>query len=353
MSKILFINHTYHQKTQSSNFIVDLLLKNKANTVNIASINPYAKNKESDLLKFQNIFFDIIILWQLIPTFKNFNKLSFKRIVFFPMFDACHSLGIEHWISVKNILIISFSKILHKRLKKWGLNTHYFQYFPNPQKNIDNKGDLESCFFFQRNPDIEINKIIQLTNYVIKKAHIHEDLDPRYKKKDLPKIDKKNISITRSTWFEKKEDLEKKMKKSAIYIAPRKYEGIGMAFLHAMSIGRCVIAPDFSTMNEYIKSGHNGILYNLDSVKNIKIKNIRDIQSNTIQFMERGYNTWKIKQKNLVDLIFLDNQKTNYKLWIFYFFLIKRIVLNPSKILKYLGSSSKSRFFSILTNKKL
>ena len=69
--------------------------------------------------------------------------------------------------------------------------------------------------------------------------------------------------------------------------------------------------------------------------------------------MERGYNTWKIKQKNLVDLIFLDNQKTNYKLWIFYFFLIKRIVLNPSKILKYLGSSSKSRFFPILTNKKL
>ena len=91
---------------------------------------------------------------------------------------------------------------------------------------------------------------------MIKKVHIHEDLDPRYKKKDLSKIDKKSISITRSTWFEKKEDLEKKMKKSAIYIAPRKYEGIGMAFLHAMSIGRCVIAPDFSTMNEYIKSGH-------------------------------------------------------------------------------------------------
>ena len=66
MTKILFINHTYHKKTQSSNFIVDLLLKNKANTVNIASINPYAKNKESELLKFQNTFFDIIILWQLI-----------------------------------------------------------------------------------------------------------------------------------------------------------------------------------------------------------------------------------------------------------------------------------------------
>jgi hypothetical protein len=49
--------------------------------------------------------------------------------------------------------------------------------------------------------------------------------------------------------------------KHNVFVAPRRFEGIGMAFLEAMAMGMCVVAENQSTANEYILSGENGILY--------------------------------------------------------------------------------------------
>jgi glycosyltransferase involved in cell wall biosynthesis len=49
-------------------------------------------------------------------------------------------------------------------------------------------------------------------------------------------------------------------------MAPRRYEGIGMAFLEAMAMEMCVVAENQSTANEYILSGKNVILYGGDRI---------------------------------------------------------------------------------------
>ena len=53
-----------------------------------------------------------------------------------------------------------------------------------------------------------------------------------------------------------------------------------MGFLKAMAMGRCVIAPNTPTMNEYIEDGINGFLYDLRNLSPLKIENVREIQKN-------------------------------------------------------------------------
>ena len=60
------------------------------------------------------------------------------------------------------------------------------------------------------------------------------------------------------------EEMTIDMLKSTIYIASRPYEGIGMSFLEAMADGRCVVAHDNTTHNEYIEHGKNGFLFDME-----------------------------------------------------------------------------------------
>ena len=91
------------------------------------------------------------------------------------------------------------------------------------------------------------------------------------------------------------------LEKYALYIAPRIYEGIGMSFLKAMALGRCVIAVDNPTMNEYIQHGNTGLLFDINNTESIHIEDfdIKKIQKNTIEYMNEGYLNFKDVLKNI------------------------------------------------------
>lgn len=101
------------------------------------------------------------------------------------------------------------------------------------------------------------------------------------------------------------------MSKMLQYIAPRDFEGIGMSFLEAMAMGRCVIAPNNPTMNEYITDGFNGILYELDNPKINKKYNIKSIQENTKKYIQQGYLKWSEEKNKILDYINLPVQTNN------------------------------------------
>ena len=76
-----------------------------------------------------------------------------------------------------------------------------------------------------------------------------------------------------------------------------------MSFLEAMAMGRCVIAPDNPTMNEYIEHGKTGYLYNLSDIKMLRLKNIRQIQKNAIDYMIEGQKQWNEQKYKIFDWI--------------------------------------------------
>ena len=58
---------------------------------------------------------------------------------------------------------------------------------------------------------------------------------------------------------------------------PRPAEGIGHSFIEAMALGHCVVAADRPTMNEYIRDGVNGLLYDPDRPRSLDFSRSREL----------------------------------------------------------------------------
>lgn len=299
MKKLLFIGHEFHKTTKSSYFMQELL----AEKYEIESfyIDPY-KITDTDFAQISGKTFDILVLWQVMPSLMELEKyIKFKTCAFFPMYDHTKTLNSPLWNEYKNCNIINFSKAFHKTCKEGGLSSYYIQYFPKPADILD-EGDEKSIFFWQRSDKITtktLEKVIDIKK--IDKLYLHKNTDP--KNKFIPPSKNLESKVVYSSWFDTKEEMQKYIQKSALYFAPRRYEGIGMSFLEAMAAGRCVIAPDYPTMNEYIKNRETGFLYDYKRPELLTLSNIRKIQKNTSEYIKQGYEKWEKEKYKIFEYI--------------------------------------------------
>ena len=299
MKKLLFIGHEFHKTTKSSYFMQELL----AEKYEIESfyIDPY-KITDTDFTQISGKTFDILVLWQVMPSLMELEKyIKFKTCAFFPMYDHTKTLNSPLWNEYKNCNIINFSKAFHKTCKEGGLSSYYIHYFPKPADILD-EGDEKSIFFWQRSDKITtktLEKVIDIKK--IDKLYLHKNTDP--KNKFIPPSKNLESKVVYSSWFDTKDEMQKYIQKSALYFAPRRYEGIGMSFLEAMAAGRCVIAPDYPTMNEYIKNRETGFLYDYKRPELLTLSNIRKIQKNASEYIKQGYEKWEKEKYKIFEYI--------------------------------------------------
>lgn len=295
--KLLYIDHSFHNKTKSAQFLEELL--SSIYEVKVCCLDPNDSYEEI-LEPFGCQEFDVLVLFQVMPDIEKLKKnIRAKHFVFFPMFDGSGGLDYKFWEAYKDFNIINFSRTLHEKLLCLGLSSHYIQYFPKPLESFD-YGDPAKIFFWQRVSELNVDTVEKLfREKKVDKIHVHKVLDPFHEFKEPSK----NIiaKIEYSDWYETREEMLRDVETCAIYIAPRAYEGIGMSFLEAMAMGRCVIAPDHPTMNEYIVNGSNGLLYDFHLLNAIKIDNIERIQKNAFDCIKRGYIQWEKEKYKILD----------------------------------------------------
>lgn len=301
MKKLLYIGHAYHNKTQSTAFLKDMF--RDAFEVDVFDFDPYVDDMKTHFDTLAGKCYDVVVIFQIMPQLDKLKKyIKFKHCAFFPMYDGVPPRDDAIWYQYRDVNIINFSKTLHAELKERGFSSYYFQFFPQPIK-IMNHGEEKSVFFWQRINNISIDtlgKLIDLKK--IKHIHMHSAIDPGGHKFVEPPADIKN-KVSISTWFDTREQMQEKMQESAIYIAPRIYEGIGMSFLEAMAMGRCVIAPNNPTMNEYITDGENGILYDLNNPMPVDLSKVRQIQQRTEKCIQAGYEQWNAKKYQIIKIL--------------------------------------------------
>lgn len=247
--------------------------------------------------------YEVLVCWQLMPPVHLLRKhISYKHAVLFPMADNCPKISqFGKWYGFRNFQIICFSRALHQPLKQEGFSSHYFQFFPAPNPASD-PGDEESAFFWTRGRRITCATVERLSqSSFLKKIHIHSAPDPKV----VPSRPDKDsqLSYTFSTWFENKQDLSETISKSSCYIAPRIREGIGMSFLEAMAMGRCVIAPNTTTMNEYIQHGVNGLLYDPEHPSSLPMLDVRKMQRHAAETIRSGHEQWNSRIPELMSLL--------------------------------------------------
>lgn len=318
MDNVLYIGHSFHQKTKSSDFLLGLL--KRYFHVTTIYVDPLVSNLDIALkgLSFKHYY--LLVLWQVMPSIASLRKhVSWKHGSFFPMYDHFISMGrrIDStiWKDYEELTIISFSKALFQELLHIGYDAKYIQYFPQPQK-FREWGDTKGVFFWQRVSQLNISNFIAITQHLgYNKIHWHKAPDPGHHIIPIASLllnyqsFLKTIDIKESTWFEQKEQLFQQIEKNAFYMAPRFYEGIGMSFLDAMAMGRCVIAHDAPTMNEYIKHKENGLLYSwndladIDEGLNLSLSSndIREMQQNAYSTILQGYIKWENEKEQIID----------------------------------------------------
>ena len=297
-NKIVYIGHSYHNKTKSTTFLIDYL--KGFYDVDLVLDDSWQGKPFPDLSFIDESYLGVIF-FQNLPDKEVISSIKNDNLIFFPMYDAVYWGGYAYWRSLRHMKIFNFSSTLHNKLSRWGFETKYVQYFPKPDKYIG--GAKREVFFWQRLSKISIKEIAQIFAKSRVNIHIHRALDPGQEYTKPTKEEEKNLGVTYSDWFETREEMQTVIKQKGIYVAPREYEGIGMSFLEAMAMGKAVVAVNNPTMNEYIVDGRTGYLFDLASPKSIDLKDLEKVQKNTYKYMCDGYAKWETDKHKIIDFI--------------------------------------------------
>lgn len=302
--KLAFVDHSFHKKTGSANFLRNIL-KEKFEVIDFWD-ESWNGGKQVNILELEK--YDYIFYFQVINKIQDLFKLK-SKIIWAPMYDG-QRLDYMYWklLSTSNIKILSFSKKIENQCKKYKIQTLSTKKYINPEKfteKIDTNG--KNIFFWYRG-DVKFNEIKKIIKpSEVTKLIYFSNPDPNKSSENISQedINRYKITIIESNFLNQEEYL-KHLYRTNIFIAPRKQEGIGMSFLEAMALGHAVIAYDEATMNEYIINGKNGYLYN-EKTDEIKLSDSQQIINNNMIERYENYSGWKKDEKKILEFVFEKN----------------------------------------------
>ena len=293
--KIVFFDHVFHKKSESSNFFLDILRT-------LGNVEVYywdfSKQEEDSLLK--NNFIkdsDLLVFWQILPPTSFLSKINHDNILLIPMYDACCTLTYRKWYAYRKCHFICFSKKLYNVFCRLGVHSLYLQYVPVIAKMEINKErsrhDGLKAFVWRRSLSLNVDCLFRSLKDIGVKTIIFRDLpdaslSDEYRDKVFDGINVRYVN----KWFATHEDYLESILTCDVYVAPRLYEGIGLSFLEAMGLGLCVMAPDQPTMNEYIIDGYNGVLFKSFKSLGKKKLNILAIKKQAKESYQQYLNRW-------------------------------------------------------------
>ena len=265
---ILFVDHVCHKKTRSADFFLDIL--RARHTVDC---HYYGAHYDCRIPQDKIAAAELIIFWEFLPgRFKI--AVNGKPCLFVPMYD--NEWGSKwQWrrIARSGMSVLSFCDALTRHAKSCGVkNILTVHYAMDPSLFPQNSGDPRKALYWDRG---------NFAESTIRALFESDALDELVVQRD----------------FLSPEEYAAFLDRFGVYIAPRAKEGIGMAFLEQIACGKCVIAHDDATMNEYVADGQTGIIRNFNAPqKKISAANIQIVRGNIRGHADNLYARWLQEQ---------------------------------------------------------
>lgn len=288
--RMAYIDHSFHQKTQSTQFFLAFLRRSFAVDdywdeawSGGRTVDPYILNQRQ---------YRLIVFFQVLYPPEILRQLDCQNLVFVPMYDAGGNQKGAFWLPYRKYWFISFSQTAHRNLRSLGIASFSIRYFPDPSMfPCPPLGAGDSVFFWTRSDQVSWTMVKRLlARWCCRRFWLHLAPDPEVKAEGPDDADRQSFDIVESHWFPTRSELHAAILEQDIYIAPRAREGIGMSFLEAMAMGRCVVAADEPTMNEYITSHKTGVLFSMDDVAALKKpKSVAKLGAAARTMVEVGY----------------------------------------------------------------
>lgn len=262
--KLLFIDHECHAATRSAEFFLNILKQQF-----VVETCYYSKAYKTGAERLMPSY-DTAIIWEFPISRRNF-FFSGKCNIFVPMYD---NEWASKWqwkrIAWSGVGVISFCDKVSNHARKCGVrNILDVRYFPDPASLPQKCGDRKRVFLWERGGiDLTTAKVL----FPPEKGYTFD-------------IKHDSESLERYAYLNR-------LAKCGVVIAPRRKEGIGMSFLEAMAMGKCVVAHNDATMNEYISNEENGILFNADAPQAISVDTITHVLQNVASSAQKLRASW-------------------------------------------------------------
>jgi len=310
MARIAYVDHSYHQKTASTKFIPNLLVRH-GHTVDFFWDDAW---QHGSAISWKSVAdYDAVIMFQsCIPVYGGYYGQLHPNVTYIPMLDQfgawCGPLFnlTEFWEPFQGCKVLNFSTALHSMVNAFGIKSKFVRYYqpvldlpPSPE------GALRGFFWLRREDQIPwktIRTLIEKTNF--ESFHLHLAADPGTEPATAPSSeDIARFKITVSSWFDDKNSFNQVLDKANVFFAPRAEEGIGQSMLEAFSRGQCVVAPNQGTMNEYILNGINGFLYDLERPEPLNFSKALEMGNTGWHAARAGYQEWLQQEEAIVQFL--------------------------------------------------
>ena len=317
--KNLYIGHSYHKKTQSSQWFIEFLKKHST-VLDLAWDDQWKGGAPVSIDQAVNGDYDHIFAWQVEKPALDLARKVPERLVFIPMYDSCWELPDLEWHALKRSRIVNFSWDQHTRAQQLGLRSLHVQYFPNPDQfePVKDFTGLRGFFWFRRKElSWDIIKPLAAGSHWAR-FFFHNAPDPLPNETTgfteiMPADDRKKFNVAISQWVENRSHIDEIMRNANVFFASRWREGIGMSFLEAMARGQCVVAPNLPTHSEYLTHNVSGLLYDVNSPEPVDLSRAATLGAAARRLIERGYRRWVIDLENrLPEFLFNERSEIAY-----------------------------------------
>jgi len=306
--RLLFIGHSYHQQTESCRFFTDLLARRY--DLDCLYDASWSGGRPLNLDALDLGAYAAVVLWQQIYYALHPAIQGHPNVILVPMFD-CHAadpLGLGRLRQWPHFKFINFCRLLHEACVRCGLNSLSVQFFPNPDDfPCRREFSRRVGFFWPRRGELGwpiVERLIAGGGF--REMLFHRAPDRGFRPSAPSRDLRHGCRVIVSDWFGTRQQLLAHLDRANIYFVSRLHEGIGMAFLEAMAMGMCVVAPDTPTMNEYIVHRINGLLYDPKRPEPLDFEGAAELAARARESIGAGYRDWLRTIPRLLDFLDAD-----------------------------------------------
>lgn len=275
MRKLLFIDHATHLTTQSTRFLVDVL----RSSFDVAEL-PYERIYDTGATKAMRGL-NVAVVFEF-PIARGRFYFPGKVNVFVPMYDNEWG-SVWQWrrLAASGMGVVSFCGKVSAHARRCGVtNLLDVRYFPDPAALPQTAGDPKRVFLWERG-----------------------GVSREQAERMFPASDGYTLVVKGANEFLPRADYLARLASCGVVLAPRRKEGIGMAFLEAMAMGKCVVAHDDATMNEYIVDGESGLLVDFDRPARIASERVARARAGVAAAAARHRARWVEDEAKIVPFI--------------------------------------------------
>jgi hypothetical protein len=311
--RLTYVGHSYHARTGSTLFLQDLLATRfDVTTLWDESWRPGGVPLSADAINATRP--DYLVLFQQLPSRAQFVRLHCRNVTWVPMHDGIRYGAVWEGWQPSGMKVLCFCAADREYFSSLGYDTLRVQYCPPPLVDGPAPTNTLSVFFWLRRNEIGWPTLKRLLGPARPQRLILRVAPDPGHAPELPSEDERRAYSVEviDGWLDA-ERYQQLLRECALFMAPRPREGIGQAVLDARALGLVAIAPNAPTMNEYIRHGDNGYLYDLDAPAAVDFSGLAGVRERSLRDLAVGHRDWLAAAPSVLE--FVAREMSRAPLW--------------------------------------